>query len=79
VIASSGGGLPETVGSAGIVVDALDLDGWAQAMTRVSTDAALHSGLAEAGLLRVRDLSWDDAASQYLRLYRELGAYSPSP
>jgi glycosyltransferase involved in cell wall biosynthesis len=79
VIASSGGGLPETVGGAGVLVDPLDVDGWAAAMTRVVADAAYRSELVAAGLRRVRDLTWDDAALQYLHLYRELGAYSPSP
>lgn len=79
VIASSGGGLPETVGSAGILVDPLDVEGWSDAMTRIAADDALRSSLVDAGLHRVRGLSWDDAAVQYLRLYRELGAYSPSP
>ena len=48
-------------------------------MTRLTGDARLHAELSNAGLRRVRDLSWDDAAVQYLRLYREIGAYSPSP
>ena len=79
VIASTGGGLPSTVGDAGLLVDPFDAEAWTDAMTRLATDSELRSSLAALGHERVRTLSWDDAALQYLALYRELGAYSPSP
>lgn len=79
VIASTGGGLPETVGGAALLVDADDVAGWTGAMARVVSDVAVRAGLSDAGVRRTAALSWDDAARGYLGLYRELAAYSPSP
>jgi glycosyltransferase involved in cell wall biosynthesis len=76
VIASNAGGLPVTAGSAALLVDPRDIAGWADAMTRISTDAELRSTLSRAGLERTAALSWTDAARRYLQLYRELGVQS---
>jgi glycosyltransferase involved in cell wall biosynthesis len=79
VIASTGGGLPETAGGAALLVDPDDVEGWTDAMGQVVSDVAVRSALVEAGLRRTSTLSWDHAAREYLSLYREIGAYSPSP
>jgi glycosyltransferase involved in cell wall biosynthesis len=76
VIASTGGGLRETVRSAGLLLDPFDVDGWAEQMKRIAADGDLRASLVEAGLRRTAELSWSAAAQQYLHLYRELGVQS---
>jgi len=72
VIVSDGGGLPDTVGDAGLLVPAPDIDAWTAALSRVSDDAALRRRLAAAGRERVATRSWRVCAEQYLHLYRDV-------
>jgi len=69
VIASDRTALPEVVGDAGILVDAFDVAGWADAMTRVAADADLRRRYAEAG--RERATIWSPAATAE----RQVAAY----
>jgi glycosyltransferase involved in cell wall biosynthesis len=71
VVSSDGGALPDTVGEAGLLVPALDVSRWREALTRISQDDSLRSRLAAAGQARVKDRSWAQAARQYLAIYRE--------
>lgn len=72
VVASTGGGLPDTVGDAGLLIDPEDVDGWRQAMERISGDAALREALVERGHQRVEPRSWVAAAQGYLAIYDEV-------
>jgi glycosyltransferase involved in cell wall biosynthesis len=71
VLSSDGGALPDTVGEAGLIVPALDVDRWREALTMISQDDSLRSRLVAAGLDRVKQRSWSDVARQYLAIYRE--------
>jgi len=72
VIVSDGGALPETVGDAGLVVDALDTDAWAAALDRVCGDSAVRAELVAAGARRAAALAWPDCARRYLDVYRSV-------
>ena len=71
VIASDRTALPEVVGDAGILVDALDVEGWADAMTRVATDADLRTTYVEAGRERATIWSPEEAARRQVAAYRD--------
>jgi alpha-1,3-rhamnosyl/mannosyltransferase len=74
VVCSDGGGLPETVGGGGLVVPALEVSAWSEALTRVSEDVALRTQLATEGRRGVAGRSWRAAAGAYLDIYREAAA-----
>jgi glycosyltransferase involved in cell wall biosynthesis len=58
VITSNAASLPEVVGEAAVIVDALDADALATAMATLLGDAELRSRLRAAGLARARGFSW---------------------
>lgn len=70
VIASDGTALPEVVGGAGILVDPLDTEGWADAMRRFLEDEPLRSKLTAAGRERVRSFTPEEAARRQVAAYR---------
>jgi glycosyltransferase involved in cell wall biosynthesis len=74
VVCSDGGGLPDTVGDAGLQVPALDVAAWSEALTAVTEREFLRRRLIEAGRALVRRRSWETAASQYLDIYQEAAA-----
>jgi glycosyltransferase involved in cell wall biosynthesis len=71
IVASDGGGLPDTVGDAGILVRVGDVVAWSQALTTVAEDASLRDRLRSAGRARVATRSWRACAHQYLELYQQ--------
>ena len=56
--------LPEVAGGAGILVGIGNVKGFARAIIDVLTDAKIHQDLAERGLARARELSWEASAGQ---------------
>jgi glycosyltransferase involved in cell wall biosynthesis len=74
VVVSDGGALPDTVGDAGLVVPARDVDAWHDAVDRVVHDDALRSRLAQAGTARVATRDWQECARSYLSVYEEVAA-----
>lgn len=66
-IVASGSAFAEVVGSAGIVVDPDDVDGWATAIRLVATRSSLRNEMAARGLQAIRDLRLEDAAHRVLR------------
>ena len=72
VIASDTSSLPELVGEAGLLVNPLDVDDIAAAMTRVSADGQLRQALAERGYERVKRFTWAAAAEAVMRAFAEL-------
>ena len=72
VVSSNGGGLPDTVGDAGLLVEPLDPEGWRLALERICADADLRRDLAQAGFARVASRSWTAAAKSYHAVYDEL-------
>ncbi|CCF83155.1 Glycosyltransferase [Nitrolancea hollandica Lb] len=74
VVTSNRSSLPEVVGTAGLTVEPSDVRGFASALERLLTDAALHEACRERGLARASRFTWDAAAAEYLDLYRSLAA-----
>lgn len=72
VIVSNTTSLPEVSGSAGILIDPIDIDGLSSAMVRVLTDSSLESQMRKMSLERAKFFSWDRAAKEVLSVYEEL-------
>jgi glycosyltransferase involved in cell wall biosynthesis len=71
VIASRRGALPEVVGDAGILVDALDDVAFAAAIDALLADPGRRRLHADAGPARAREFSWEDGAARLIGAYRE--------
>ena len=69
VIVSNRASLPEVVGDAGILVDAMDADSIALRMRQLIEDADLHRAHAEAGVQRARQFTWRRCALQTTAVY----------
>jgi glycosyltransferase involved in cell wall biosynthesis len=54
--------LPGVAGDAAVLVPPGDAHGFAEALVQVLTDPARRAAMAERGLRRARELSWDNAA-----------------
>jgi glycosyltransferase involved in cell wall biosynthesis len=74
VIASNRGSLPEVVGNGGLLLEPTDVDAWASAIDRVTGDAAWAAELAHAGLERAKAFTWQGAAAELGRAYRDAAA-----
>jgi glycosyltransferase involved in cell wall biosynthesis len=70
VIASTGGALPEVVGTAALLVQPGDVQQLADAMKRVLTSEPLRADLRRRGLERAPQFTWRRAAEKVLELYR---------
>ena len=62
VVTSDGTSLREVVGDAAVLVDPLDVDSIADGIRRMVESGALRQRLAQAGLERARQLTWDNSA-----------------
>jgi glycosyltransferase involved in cell wall biosynthesis len=74
VIVSNRSSLPEVVGDAGLQVDALDVDGLAEAMLSVIENDELRTSLGKRGIERASTFSWQHCAEQTLGVYRQVVA-----
>jgi glycosyltransferase involved in cell wall biosynthesis len=74
VIASNTSSIPEVVQDAGILVSPRRAEEFADAIARVTSDGALGSRLADKGLKRAREFTWETAASKVLRILQDTGA-----
>ena len=74
VISSTGGSLPEVVGSAGLLLDPHDIEGWADAMEHILLDPSEEGRLREAGPVQAAQFSWDVAATQTWNLYKKIAS-----
>jgi glycosyltransferase involved in cell wall biosynthesis len=72
VVCSNAGSLPEVVGDAAIMVDPYDVEGLAEAMQRVLTDADLREELRAKGLARARHFTWEQAARETIAVYQKV-------
>jgi glycosyltransferase involved in cell wall biosynthesis len=71
VVVSNVSSLPEVAGDAAIAVSPDDVQGFADAMTRLLADDDLRRKLSELGLQRAREFSWERAAVGTLAVYRK--------
>jgi glycosyltransferase involved in cell wall biosynthesis len=62
VVVANATSLPELAGDAGILVERGDAAGFADALVEVLTDPRRHREMAERGLARIRDLTWEESA-----------------
>ncbi len=74
VLCSRGSALDETVGEAGVRVEATDEADWAAQLLALQDDAALRAALSARGLARVSRFAWHGAADALLALHRTVGA-----
>ncbi len=74
VVASSAAALPETVGSAGLVVDPDDRDGWVSAIGRVLQGGADVDRMVAAGSAHARSFDAGPVADELADLYTGVAA-----
>ena len=72
VLVSNRASLPEVVGDAAVLVDALDADAIAGSIRLLLEDGAERARWAARGLARAQAFSWHRTAQQTLGVYREL-------
>jgi len=72
VISSDNSSLPEAVGNAGILVDALSVTGIAKAIESTLSDTRLQKKLLKRGPAQVAKFSWDDSALKLIHAARSL-------
>ena len=70
VVAARRGALPEVVGEAGTLVDPVGEEGFAAAIEALLANPQRRVAQAEAGVLRAREFTWEDSATQLLNAYR---------
>jgi O-antigen biosynthesis alpha-1,3-rhamnosyltransferase len=73
VIASASSSVPEVVGDAGLLIEPNDPAAIRGAMRAVLEDEGAAARLAEAGLRRAAEFSWERCAAAHAALYRKLG------
>lgn len=66
VVASTASSVPESVGTAGLLHDPLDVEGLADALVRALTDDALRADLRRKGLARAAQFTWARTAQEWL-------------
>jgi glycosyltransferase involved in cell wall biosynthesis len=71
VVASSSAALPETIGSAGLLLDPMDTSGFAGALEQVLSDNILRETLIARGYERIKDLSWERCAKETMKVICE--------
>ena len=72
VIAARAGSIPEVLGDAGLLLDPDDTTGWCDALTRVVNDEDLRRQLAERGLARASQFTWERTARMTMNVYRRI-------
>jgi len=75
VITSSVSALPEVAGDAAVLVDPLDLDEMADALTRVLESDSLRSEMRASGFAQAAKFSWDDTANVFSEVYALVGKH----
>lgn len=70
VVTSKDPALREVAGDSGIAIDALDVDGWADALERLASDSVLRARYGAAGRARSAEFTWSAAAAATLEAYR---------
>jgi len=72
VITSNAASLPEVVGEAGLLIAPDDVSGWVAALKRVWSDAPYRAELADRGVKRAQQFTWQATARQIVQAYRSL-------
>lgn len=72
VVTADNSCMPELVGSAALLVPAVDLEGLVDAMARVLSEPDLRARLRKAGLARAAHFTWENAARKLRASYDRL-------
>ena len=72
IVGSTGGSIPEVAGSAALLVDPLDVQALAEAITNVVSDTSLQAQLHHAATDQYSKFSWEKTADQLINLYSDL-------
>jgi glycosyltransferase involved in cell wall biosynthesis len=72
VITSSVASIPEACGDAALYCDPYNTDDIAQKIVQLAKDDNLRSTLRKKGLERVKMFSWDKAAEEHIKLFKEI-------
>jgi glycosyltransferase involved in cell wall biosynthesis len=72
IVGSTRGSIPEIAGAAALLVDPLDVDALANAITKVVTDSSLRTQLQHAATEQYNKFSWDKTAQLLINLYTDL-------
>lgn len=72
VIVSDSSSLPEVVGQSGYLVNALDVDAIASRMEEVLVQSPELSEKVSAGLIRAKQLTWENCAASTVQVYRQV-------
>ena len=72
VITSNTSSLPEIAGDAALLISPTNTDELAEAMVNLASDEARRAELIDAGYGRVRNFSWQEAATRTLQLYEDV-------
>ncbi len=59
VLCADASSLPEVVGDAALLLDPDDIEGWADALVRISHDAGLRADLSARGRVQAAHFTWD--------------------
>lgn len=74
VVSSNASSLPEVVGSAGLLRDPSDVDGFAEDITLILSDATRRQQLREEGISRAARFSWERTARELVILYGKVAS-----
>lgn len=72
VVTTNVGSLPEVIGSAGILLDFIDVDSFVDSIYEVLTNEGLKEEMRKKGLKRAKIFSWEKTARETMRVYRGL-------
>jgi glycosyltransferase involved in cell wall biosynthesis len=70
VVCSNRGSLPEVAGTAGLLLDPDDTDGWVETIDRVLNDNDLRRQMVEKGYPQAQGFTWRKTAEATLAIYR---------
>lgn len=73
-IASNLSSIPEVVGSAGLLIDPLDINAIAAAIIVLLKDMSARDVYRQAGIQRAAHFTWEAAAKQLLSIYAEMSS-----
>jgi glycosyltransferase involved in cell wall biosynthesis len=70
VVCSNTSSLPEVAGQAALLVSPEDVQGWAEAITRLWNDDALLAQMRERGFAQAARFTWEHAARKTIEVYQ---------
>ena len=73
VVASNTTALPEVCGDAAILVDPLNTEALADAVSRLRTDSQLRAAMIERGFRRAATFSWESTARATVAVLERVG------